>query len=57
MEITYSIWQGSLIKGRGFTASSMKEVEKTINELNETGAKPKFESFITDIKQTNRKEN
>lgn len=51
MKITYSVWQGSLIKGSGFTASSMKEVAKTIDELNETGAKPKFESFITKVEQ------
>ena len=28
MNITYSIWQGSLMKGHGFTATSMKEIVK-----------------------------
>lgn len=51
MKITYSIWQGSLIKGAGFTASSMKEVLKTIDELNEGGLKPKFEAFISKVEQ------
>jgi hypothetical protein len=54
MKITYSVWQGSLIKGRNFTASSMKEMLKTIDELNETGIKPKFEAFITSVEQENK---
>jgi hypothetical protein len=57
MKITYSIWQGSLIKGHGFTASKMSEVADTIKELNATDAKPKFEAFISKIEQTERKEN
>lgn len=51
MKITYSIWQGSLIKGTGFTASSMKEMLKTIDELNEGGLKPKFEAFVSKVEQ------
>ena len=51
MKITYSVWQGSLIKGSNFTANTMKEVMKTIDELNETGAKPKFEAFISRVEQ------
>lgn len=51
MKITYSIWQGSLMKGSGFTASNIKEVNKTIDELNEGGIKPKFEAFISKIEQ------
>ena len=51
MKITYSVWQGSIVKGTGFTASSMKEVLKTIDELNEGGLKPKFEAFISKVEQ------
>lgn len=51
MKITYSVWQGSLIKGSNFTASNMSEVEDTIKELNATGAKPKFEYFISRVEQ------
>jgi hypothetical protein len=51
MKITYSVWQGSIIKGSGFTAKTMKEVMKTIDELNETGVKPKFEAFIYKVEQ------
>lgn len=49
MQITYSIWQGSIIKGTGFTASKMSEVDATIAELNSTNANPKFEYFISRI--------
>jgi len=55
MKITYSVWQGSLIKGSRFTASSMAEVVKTIDELNSTGIKPKFEAFISQVEQDNKK--
>lgn len=51
MKITYSIWQGSLIKGSGFTASKMSEVSDTLKELNSTDVKPKFEAFISRIEQ------
>lgn len=51
MKITYSIWQGSLCKGTGFKASKMSEVEDTLKELNSTGAKPRFESFISKVEQ------
>ena len=54
MKITYSVWQGSIIKGSNFTANTMKEVMKTIDELNETGAKPKFEYFISKVEQDNK---
>ncbi len=53
MKIRYSVWQGSLIKGTGFIASNMKDVVKTIDELNSTGANPKFEAFITQVEQDN----
>jgi primosomal replication protein N len=49
MQITYSIWQGSIIKGSGFTASKMSEVEDTIKELNSTNIQPKFEYFISRV--------
>ena len=51
MNITYSIWQGSLMKGHGFTATSMKEIVKVIDELNSVKPKIKFEYFISEIKQ------
>jgi hypothetical protein len=54
MKITYSVWQGSIIKGTGFTANSMKEVMKTIDELNETKVSPKFEAFISKVEQENK---
>ena len=53
MKITYSVWQGALIKGSRFTASSMAEVLKTIDDLNELGIEPKFEAFITLVEQDN----
>jgi hypothetical protein len=53
MKITYSVWQGSLIKGSRFTASNMKEIAKVVEDLNSTGAKPKFEYFITQVEQDN----
>ena len=53
MKITYSVWQGSLIKGTRFTASSMKDVAKVIEDLNSTGVSPKFEYFITQVEQDN----
>jgi len=51
MKITYAIWQGSLMKGHSFTATTMKEVSKTIEDLNSTGANPKFEAFISKVEQ------
>jgi hypothetical protein len=57
MKITYSVWQGSIIKGHGFTASKMSEVADTIKELNELNSNIKFEAFISKIEQTERKEN
>ena len=54
MKITYSVWQGALIKGSRFTASSMKDVAKVIEDLNSTGANPKFEYFISQVEQDNK---
>jgi hypothetical protein len=54
MKITYSVWQGSQIKGSGFNATNMKEVAKVIDELNSTGVKPKFEAFISKVEQDNK---
>ena len=51
MKITYSIFQGSIIKGHGFTASKMSEVADTIKELNSTNQSPKFEAFISKVEQ------
>ena len=51
MKITYSIFQGSIIKGSGFTASKMSEVADTIKELNSADIKPKFEAYISKVEQ------
>ena len=51
MKITYSIWQGSLMKAHSLTANNMKEVVKTIDELNAVNPKVKFEYFISKIEQ------
>ena len=51
MKITYAIWQGSLMKGHSLTANSIKEVVKTIDELNAANPKVKFEYFISKIEQ------
>ena len=50
MKITYSIWQGSLQKGT-LTANSMKDVIKTIDELNEVKPSLKFEYLVHKIEQ------
>jgi hypothetical protein len=52
MKITYSIWQGSLNKGR-LTASKMSEVIDTIKELNTLADGLKFEAFISTIEESN----
>jgi hypothetical protein len=49
MKITYSIYQGGIRKGGGFTASKMSEVEDTIKELNSTNIAPKFDYFIVSV--------
>jgi len=51
MKITYSIWQGSQLKGIGFTASSIKDVVKTIEELNSVKPQIKFSYFISKLEQ------
>ena len=51
MKITYSIWQGSQLKGIGFTASSIKDVVKTIEELNSVKPETKFSYFISKLEQ------
>ena len=50
MKITYTIWQGSLMKGR-LTANSMKEIITLIDELNEGKPPLKFEYLVHEIKQ------
>jgi hypothetical protein len=54
MKITYSVWQGSIIKGSGFTATKMSEVLDTIKELNSADIKPKFEAYISKVEQDNK---
>ena len=48
MKLTYSIWQGSLMKGC-LTANSMKEIITLVNELNEGKQSLKFEYLIHEI--------
>ena len=50
MKITYTIWQGSLRKGR-LTAKSMKEIIALIDELNEGKPPLKFEYLVHQIEQ------
>ena len=50
MKITYTIWQGSLMKGR-LTAKSMKEIIALVNELNEDNKSLKFEYMVHTIEQ------
>ena len=50
MKITYTIWQGSLLKGR-LTAKSMKEITALIDELNEGKPSLKFVYMVHEIEQ------
>jgi hypothetical protein len=50
MKLTYTIWQGSLMKGR-LTAKSMKEIIALVDELNEGNKTLKFEYMIHTIEQ------
>ena len=50
MKITYTIWQGSLLKGR-LIAKSMKEITTLIDELNESNTSLKFEYMVHEIEQ------
>ena len=51
MTITYTIWQGSLNKGR-LTAKSMKEIIATMKDLNEGNTSSlKFEHMVHKIEQ------
>ncbi len=50
MKITYTIWQGSIMKGR-LTAKSMKEIIALIDELNEGKPPLKFEYLVHEIEQ------
>jgi len=50
MKITYSVWQGSLMKGT-LTADSMKDIVKVIDELNSASPKLKFEYLVHKIEQ------
>ena len=50
MNITYTIWQGSLLKGR-LTAKSMKEITTLVDELNESNPRLKFEYMVHEIEQ------
>ncbi len=50
MKITYTVWQGSLLKGR-LTAKSMKEIIALIDELNEGKPALKFVYMVHEIEQ------
>ena len=50
MKITYTIWQGSLLKGR-LTAKNMKEIIALIDELNEGKPALKFVYMVHEIEQ------
>ena len=50
MKITYTIWQGSLLKGR-LIAKSMKEITTLIDELNEGKPSLKFVYMVHEIEQ------
>ncbi len=53
MTITYTIWQGSLMKGT-LTAKSMKEIIALIDELNEVKPSLKFTYLVHTIEQENK---
>jgi hypothetical protein len=48
MKITYTIWQGSLLKGT-LTAKNIKEIVALVDELNEVNPKLKFEYLVHEI--------
>jgi hypothetical protein len=50
MQITYTIWQGSLLKGT-LTAKNMKEIVALVDELNEVNPKLKFEYLVHEIEK------
>jgi meiotically up-regulated gene 157 (Mug157) protein len=50
MKITYTIWQGSLLKGT-LTAKSMKEIIAIVDELNESKPTLKFQHMVHKIEQ------
>lgn len=52
MEITYSIWQGSLFISAGNKAKSVKSMELLISELNssESAKRIKFSATVRDVK-------
>ena len=49
MKITYSIFQGSLIKGSSLTALKVSDITSTIKELNTLGDSLKFTAFIQKV--------
>ena len=50
MKISYTIWQGSLNKGR-LTAKNMKEIITLVDELNQGNPRLKFEHMVHEIEQ------
>jgi len=51
MKITYSIWQGSVLKGHSLTADTIKEITDFIAELNASEPILKFEYLVQKIEQ------
>ena len=51
MKITYAIWQGSRLLSVGNEATSLKDVDSTIKELNESdiASKVKFHASIIEL--------
>jgi len=52
MKITYAIWQGSRLLSINNEATSMKDVDKVIKELNDSDVakKNKFSANIQEVK-------
>jgi len=48
MKLTYTIWQGSLMKGR-LTASNMSEIIALVDDLNQGKPPLKFEYLVHEI--------
>ena len=55
MTITYALWQGSRLLSIGNIATSIKDVDKVVAELNDSaiGKAQKFSANVQDIKVGN----
>ena len=52
MTITYSLWQGSRLLSIGNTATSVKDIDKVVDELNNSNLakSQKFSANVQEIK-------